>query len=774
MSVSCWLTLISDPLHDMMDDTEMEAMAMPSGSSSIGDAVSGRGQNASNEDEELYYIPERRPSLDLGPSPMDASLWHSVTQASPPALSYRSMTSEDHSNMDDDDGSSTRVQLSRADSFSSCYSFDSDDCEKRIPKVKSNDNAVAELSDTPELIKDPNEIRHPSLTVAFTFKAICKILARLSKADMKTFKMTLWKRYPQSFNTPPQGMDMVDLVDRLLECYGLEVSLQITKTLLEEIGQKKMVDYLQTLCIRNEVRHDLSEILMRKYGEVCEDFDIQGEKRPFDDVFTKLNITSTCDNGPNIEHEVMTIEKLDSNREVGKLLSTMDILSAERLEHTSMKLILITGAAGSGKSMAVKKLILDWIEERSHQHVAFLFPLPFRELKQFEGSKISLLDIVQTLYPATKKLRDEDFRSQDCKIMFVFDGLDEYNGKLDFQNTELLCEHTDPTTLNVIVVNLLRGRLLYRGLFVVTSRPQVKRSIPWDTHYDEIDVRGFCEPDKDEYFQKRFQDPDQAARVIAYINSIRTLRIMCHLPLFCSLVADECQRIFREQGTQAVLPRSITYMYTKLLLALIRQHRRFRAPENSPSNEREFLMKLGKLAFNMLEQGQFKITTCDWKEVGISTEEAVTNSGLCMQYITQPFVLFQEKVVSFIHPTMQEYLAALYAFLTYRNQDKNIFEQHLKHKVMGMLKGHKVMELYKSAVERSLLCEDGKLDIFLRFLFGMAAKTNQELLQPFCTSSVKWPTVTEDAAALIRKKIRDNQHPGRNSNLQHCLEELGV
>lgn len=74
----------------------------------------------------------------------------------------------------------------------------------------------------------------------------------LSLGDLLKFKMMLWKRYPQSFNTPPQGMDMVDLVDRMLECYNLEVSLQITKALLEEIGQKKMIDCLQTLCIRSK------------------------------------------------------------------------------------------------------------------------------------------------------------------------------------------------------------------------------------------------------------------------------------------------------------------------------------------------------------------------------------------------------------------------------------------------------------------------------------------------------------------------------------------
>ncbi|XP_067347692.1 protein NLRC3 isoform X2 [Channa argus] len=666
------------------------------------------------------------------------------------------------------------VQLDRTDSYSSCYTLDSEDCEEITPKVKNKDDIEAKPSDTPELIQNSNEFSHPSLTVAFTFKAICDTLRKMSEGDFKRFSKLLWKHYPQSFNTPTQGMDMVNLVDRLLECYNLEVSLQITKTLLEEMEQNKLVDYIQTLCLRNEVKYDLSESLKRTYGEVCLDLDNTGEKRPFDDVFTNLYITSTCNNGPNIEHEIMTIKKLDSNREPGKLISTRDIFSSERLEHSNVKLILLTGVPGSGKSMAVRRLILDWIEKRSHQHVSFLFPLPFKELKEFEGVKVSLLEIIQKLYPETKKLRDEDFRSEDCKIMFVFDGLDEYNGTLDFENTELLSDHTDPTTVNVIVVNLLRGRLLYRGLFLVTTRSQVKRCIPWDTYHDEIEVRGFCDAEKEEYFKRRFKDTEKAARVIAYINSSKTLRIMCHLPLFCSLVADEWQQIFNEKGAQAELPASITYIYTKLLLSLIRQHRIFRAPDRSTEKERDFLMKLGKLAFNMLEQEQFKITKSDWKETGISDEEAVINSGLCTQYMTKPYVLFQEKVLSFIHPTMQEYLAALYAFLSFTNQAKNIFDQQLKDKFMGIFKGHKTMELYKSAVDKSLGYEDGKLDIFLRFLFGMALKSNLELLQPFCVSSVKWPTFVEDATTLIQKRLRENQCPARNDNLQQCLEELGV
>lgn len=521
------------------------------------------------------------------------------------------------------------------------------------------------------------------------------------------------------------------------------------------------------------MRYELCETLRRKYSKVCDNSAMGEEEKPLDDLFTRLYISTTSNNGPNIEHEVLTIGKLDSNQEPGKLLATEDIFSAERLKESYTKLLLIIGVAGSGKSELVRRLILDWIEGRSHQHVTFLFPLPFRELKQFEGSEISLLEIIQTLYPAAKKLRDEDYECQECQMMFVFDGLDEYSETVDFENTKLLTDHTEPASLNTIVVNLLRDRLLYRGLFVVTSRPQVQRYVPWDLVYDEIEVRGFRETEKDEYFRSRFQDPDQANRVIANINSVQTLRIMCHLPLFCSLLADEYECIFRKEGPNAEMPRRITGMYTKLLLVLTRQNRQFRASDHCQSKEIDFLMNLGQLAFNMLEQGNYKITKSDWKKVGIDEVEAVINSGLCTQYITRPFVLCQEKVLSFIHPTMQEYLAALYAFLSFCNKERNIFEQQSRKKLKGLIKVHKAMEVYKSAVDISLQREDRKLDIFLRFLFGMAARDNLELLQPFCTSSIG-STFTEGAATLIRKKITENRNPCRNSILQHCLEELGV
>ncbi|XP_058482796.1 protein NLRC3 [Solea solea] len=754
----------------MMDLSEMETMNMESDSSSIGDAVSGRGQQSASRDDDELYIPERRPSLDLGQSPMDTNHWFFMDRAQSPAQSYKSMTSDGFVEMYDDIESPTRIQLARTDSYSSCYSWDSDDCEKRILKVKIKEETVSEHPDTPEEIQDSNEFNHPSVTVKFTFEAISNTLGKLSERALTKFKTMLCTRYPRSFHADVQYMDMVNLVDRLLECYSL-ASLNITVAILEEMGQKKMAADLRNVCVRNEVHYDLCETLKREYGEMCVNMDGREERRPFDDIYANLYISSTCDNGPNIEHEVMTIEKLDSNQEPGKQLSTEDIFTTKTIEWSSKKLMLMTGVAGSGKSMAVRRLILDWAKGQSHHDVSFVFPLSLKELKKFEGFTISLLEIIQTLYPETKKLKDGDFRCEDCKIMFILDGIDEYNEVLDFYNTTLLSDPTSPATLNIIVVNLLRGRLVHHGLLLVTSRPQVQSCIPWDTHYDEMEVRGFCDPYKDEYFYRRFKDPNQAAQVVAYINSFTTLRIMCHLPLFCSLIADECDRVFRKQGTRTELPRSITYMYTKLMLELAQRRR---GPECSSHKKRDLLMNLGKMALELLEQQKFKVAIYDWKNTEME-EEAVNNSGLCMEYLTRPLILFDEKMLSFIHPTVQEYMAALYAFLSFTNDGKNIFEEQLKGKgkFRGIFKVPKVTDLYKGAVDRSLSCADGKLDIFLRFLCGMACRTNLELLQPFLTSSAH-QLVVEDVATHIGKRMRENRFPGRNDNLQCCLAELGV
>lgn len=720
------------------------------------------------EDEDLYYIPPRRPSLDLGPSPMQTGALLYVERSKSPAESYLSMRSEGLGSsvlLSEEDRSCTKIHLERTDSFSTCYTVDSDDCEIRT-KVKNEDDGDSDNA-LPELKEQLTDITQPHLTIQFVFKAICKVLQQLRPVGLETFCRHLWNRYPQSFSTSLQTMDIVDVVDRMLECYSLRVSLQITKTVLQQMEHKRLVDFLEDLEIQNEVDYELRERLKNMYGV----FECPGgEKRPLGEVYTDLRIVKGGNKGPNFEHEVMSIKS--PVKKVKEDVCIKDIISADLIKRDIEQVILLRGIAGSGKSVVIRKFIQEWSNHQL-EHVDLMFALPIKELKQtFGDSTISFLDILHNFYPETKRLNINQYSSSSCNILYIFDGLEEIIEDIDLQNLPSVFEITKPAKLNVIVASILRRSLLRTGFFLFTSRPLPDFHLPYDTKHNVYEVLGFKEEVREEYFKKRFKDSHQASRVIACMKSSRTMEIMCFLPLFCSLLSDLCQSIFNKQGPEAELPKGITLMYTRLFLALLHDYHKER---KAAVDKQQLIMSLGKRAFNMLDKGEYSLCIsypCDAEPV--DEEEAATYSGLSTMFFVKPMPFVDEKMFSFIHPTMQEYMAALYVLLTFLNDGKNLFEAPKGKRTWNLINLNKKssIDLYKNAVERSLLCEDGKLDIFMRFLFGLSNSSNIELIQQFFNPSVKWTSVEEEAGALIRKKVSENQYPARAKNLQRCLEEL--
>lgn len=72
----------------------------------------------------------------------------------------------------------------------------------------------------------------------------------LPEDQFKSFNWMLWTYYPQYFSS--YSMDRVDVVDKLLECFSHEVSIQITKTVLAKMSKNKEVAHLQNMCTRSK------------------------------------------------------------------------------------------------------------------------------------------------------------------------------------------------------------------------------------------------------------------------------------------------------------------------------------------------------------------------------------------------------------------------------------------------------------------------------------------------------------------------------------------
>ncbi|XP_053494870.1 uncharacterized protein LOC128616309 isoform X13 [Ictalurus furcatus] len=493
------------------------------------------------------------------------------------------------------------------------------------------------------------------------------------------------------------------------------------------------------------------------------------------EIYTELYITEGDSGDVNKEHEVRQIEAASRRTtteetpikcsDIFKPLSDQDEPIRTVLTKTLSKkdkpirTVLTKGVAGIGKTVSVQKFILDWAEGKVNQDVQLMFPLPFRELNLMKDQKLSLMDLLHVCFKETKETEMSSLE----KVLFIFDGLDEYRFPLDFQNTERVCDVTESASVHVLLINLIKGNLLPSALIWITSRPAAADQIPSECVHRVTEVRGFSDPQKEEYFRKRISDQSLANNIITHLKSLRSLYIMCHIPVFCWISATVLERLL-DEAESGEMPKTLTQMYTRFLIIqtnIIRE----KYSKKQESDE-EMLLKLGKLAFQQLMKGNLIFYEEDLRECGIDVREAAVYSGVCTQIFREEFGLHQSKVYCFVHLSIQEHLAALYVHLTCMKEKRNVLEQSRDFKTIS--------DVHKSAVDQALKSETGHLDLFLRFLLGLSLESNQKLLRALVThTGSSSQTGKRNTVQYIKEMISEDTPTEKAINLFHCLNELG-
>src|SRR4029434_10547037 len=191
------------------------------------------------------------------------------------------------------------------------------------------------------------------------------------------------------------------------------------------------------------------------------------------------------------------------------------------------------------------------------------------------------------------------------------------------------------------------------------------------------EIKGFNDPQKEEYFRKRISDQNLASEVVSHIKSSRSLHIMCHIPVFCWIAATVLRVILGSSGAGQI-PKTLTEMYTYFLIFQTKQRSlKFENVHDlDPRWNQEVILSLGKLAYEQLEKGNLIFYEEDLKESGIDVREAAVCSGICTQIFREESGLYQGKVFCFVHLSVQEYLAALYVFLMMAVKGKDILSRH--------------------------------------------------------------------------------------------------
>ncbi|XP_051728586.1 NACHT, LRR and PYD domains-containing protein 3-like [Ctenopharyngodon idella] len=510
--------------------------------------------------------------------------------------------------------------------------------------------------------------------------------------------------------------------------------------------------------------------LLKKFQCLYEGTVKQGNPTLLNEIYTELYITESESGEINNEHEVRQIETQSRKPAIEDTpIKCNDIFRPLPGQDKPIRTVLTKGVAGIGKTVSVQKFIVDWAEEKENQDIQLIFPLPFRELNLMKDKTLSLSDLLHVFFPEIKEMKP---LSDEYKVLFIFDGLDECRLSLNFKRKVKLCNVSKSASVDVLLTNLIEGSFLPSALIWITSRPAAADLVPSECVHRVTEVRGFNEPQKEEYFRKRISAQSLANTIITHLKSSRSLYIMCHIPVFCWISATVLEKILSE-AESGEIPKTLTQMYTHFLI--IQTNIKHEKDYEKKVKDENMIVKLGKLAFQQIVKGNLIFYEEDLRECGIDVTEASVYSGLCTQIFKEEFGLYQGKVFCFVHLSIQEHLAALYAHLSFKIKNRNVFDQtkHFFSKYFNRKKYASLSELHQRAVTGAFQSKNGHLDLFLRFLLGLSLESNQTLLQELLTQTGSCSYNKEETVEYIKQKIRENHSPERSINLFHCLNELG-
>ncbi|XP_050954905.1 LOW QUALITY PROTEIN: NLR family CARD domain-containing protein 3-like [Labeo rohita] len=532
-----------------------------------------------------------------------------------------------------------------------------------------------------------------------------------------------------------------------------------THAALQKEEQKPVHDELQ----RVKEQHKIS--MTNKYESLFEGNRQQENQTLLNRVYTQLYIIEGESEGLNEEHEVLQIEKRpktkhsqDTPINCNDFFKSFPEPGCE--EKVKIKAVLTKGIAGIGKTVSVQKFILDWAEGKANQDVDFMFVFPFRELNLIQDHKYCLHRLLLDFHPELQDLDSKVY--EECKVVFIFDGLDESRIKLIFLDSKKGCDKNGSSSAGVLMSNLMKGELLPSALIWITSRPAAANQIPFKYINRVTEIQGFNDPQKEEYFRKRISDEHQANRIISHIKRARSLHIMCHIPVFSWISLTVLQNLLK-QDDSAEIPQTMTEMYIYLLLIQINMRNQKYENGDPEESSREVIVKLAEVAFKQLIKGNVMFYEEDLKESGIDITDAAVYSGICTVIFKEESVIHQRKVYSFIHLSFQEFLAAFYVFYHYviRHTDTLKFFDI----------GH---NLHKETVNKAIGSKKGHLDLLLRFLLGISLESNQRLLQNLLTHTENSSESISKTTQYIKERIKNGHELSteKSINLFLCLLEV--
>ena len=351
--------------------------------------------------------------------------------------------------------------------------------------------------------------------------------------------------------------------------------------------------------------------------------------------------------------------------------------------------ILIEGPSGIGKTVMSKEISVQWANGLLlvNEILVFLICLKDPLVQHIR----SLKDLVKYYYQfdessenVASSCAEYLLHSDGKNITFIFDGFDEYPENLrqnGFISDIVWCK-----------------RMSKRGL-VLTSRPHVSAHLHrW---FDRrIDILGFTKEDRQSYISSSLEQRKECiAPLINYLDSHLTISSLCFIPFNMTMLLW-----LYKQGI--VLPNSSTELYNYFICHTIRHHlaKHSVIPNGNILDLNDFeepyknvIQQLAILSYEALNKNQLTFSLDEVKAVCPQIDKipgAINCFGL-LQAVQYACVMKMTTMVSFVHFSLQEFLAAYHVTCLPYDDKLSVLKEHFMSDIhsnmfamyVGMTKG---------------------------------------------------------------------------------------